>query len=141
MSSNRSLGVNFERRFCELLRDHGFWVLQIPQNSYGQPADVIAVKNDNPYLIDCKVCSRDSFARGRIEPNQKTSMEMWQRVAFNRPAWFALYLLKSDEIYMVPYPIVSHLFISDSLMSKDMIMEYGSEILEWLRQHDNNNSK
>ena len=141
MSSNRSIGVNFEKRFCELLRDNGFWVLQIPQNSYGQPADVIAVKNDRPYLIDCKVCSRDSFTKGRIEPNQKTSMEMWERISLNRPAWFALYLLRSDEVYMIPYPLITQLFNNESLLSKDKIVEHGIEIRKWLEQHDNRDSK
>ena len=45
MNTNKKHGNEFEREFCQLLSQKGFWVLNIPQYSAGQPSDVIAVKD------------------------------------------------------------------------------------------------
>jgi Holliday junction resolvase len=66
--SNRSLGNRFETELSEILSAYGFWVHQLSQNSAGQPANVIAVKNGKAYLIDFKVCSTDKgYALDRME--------------------------------------------------------------------------
>ena len=57
--SNKKLGNSFESELCEILSMYGFWCHNLAQNSAGQPADVIAVRNGKAYLIDCKVCSTD----------------------------------------------------------------------------------
>ena len=78
MTSNISAGTAFEREFCELLSDQGFWVHRISQNAAGQqPADVIAVYCGIAYLIDCKVCSNDRFQFSRMEENQRSAMDKW----------------------------------------------------------------
>ena len=58
-NSNKKNGNHFEEEFCELLALHGFWAHNMAQNQVGQPADVIAVKNGIPVLIDCKVERQD----------------------------------------------------------------------------------
>lgn len=68
------------------------------QNSAGQPADVIAVRNGQAYLIDCKVCERKVFRLSRIEENQEQSMKLWESLG-NNECWFALEL--GREIYMI----------------------------------------
>ena len=89
MTSNRKLGNDFESEFCEILAKHGFWVHNFALKKSGQPADVIAVKNWFPSLIDCKVCENDEFLLSRIEENQRLSMELWEDCG-NGQGWFAL---------------------------------------------------
>lgn len=99
--SNKIIGNHFEQQFCERLFENGFWVHNLAQNSAGQPADVIAVRNGNAYLIDCKVCSTEKgFSLNRIEDNQSLSMELWEKVG-NNSCYFAL--LYDEEIYMITF--------------------------------------
>lgn len=96
--SNRKAGNSFELEFCEALADNGFWCHNLKQNSAGQPADVIAVKNGKGYLIDCKLCSSDKFALSRIEDNQIYAMHKWSECG-NETGWFAIKI--RNEIYMI----------------------------------------
>ena len=96
--SNKKTGNDFEKKFCEILSERGFWVHNFAQNQDGQPADVIAVKNDTPYLIDCKVCKKGIFQLSRLEENQILSMRYWLDTG-NDDAWFALKV--NDDILMI----------------------------------------
>ena len=87
--SNRSTGTRFETELCEILFRHEFWAHNLAQNKSGQPADVIAVRKDKPYLIDCKVCEHDKFPLSRIESNQELAMNLWESVG-NTECYFAL---------------------------------------------------
>ena len=98
---NKTLGNRFEAELCELLKENGFWAHNLAQNRAGQPADVIAVKNNVAILIDCKVCSNNRFALSRIEANQETAMTMWENRG-NEQCYFAV-KTSSGEIYMVHY--------------------------------------
>ena len=127
--SNKSLGNSFESEFCELLFENGFWCHNLAQNSSGQPADVIAVKDGEAFLIDCKVCSRGSFALSRIEENQELSMELWHECG-NGVGWFAL---KFDEgIYMVTHDDMRNLKVTRSVITQSNVEIYGYTIEEWL---------
>lgn len=96
--SNKKEGTAFENEFADILSDKGFWCHLFAQNSAGQPADVIAVRNGQAYLIDCKVCERKVFRLSRIEENQEQSMKLWESLG-NNECWFALEL--GREIYMI----------------------------------------
>lgn len=99
--SNRKTGNDFESEFCELLFQHGFWAHNMAQNQAGQPADIIAAKDYEVALFDCKVCSSKGFAISRIEPNQHSAMQLWlERV--NAWAFFVLRLPKGD-IHIISY--------------------------------------
>ena len=100
-ASNKTIGNSFEAELCELLAANGFWAHNLAQNQTGQPADVIAVKNDIAYLIDCKVCEHDRFPFTRIEENQEGAMTLWE-MRGNANCYFAL-KDSHDEIYMVHY--------------------------------------
>jgi Holliday junction resolvase len=78
MKTNKKLGNDFEAEFCEILFENGFWAHNMAQNAAGQPADVIAVRNEKSYIIDCKVCSNGRFPLSRIEDNQHLSMKLWE---------------------------------------------------------------
>lgn len=76
--SNAKDGAKFEKDFCSILADRGFWVHRVTPNAVGQqPADVIAVYHGTAYLIDCKVCADDIFRFSRMEDNQRTAMDRW----------------------------------------------------------------
>lgn len=125
--NNRKTGNSFEAEFCDLLFQHGYWVHNLAQNAAGQPADVIAVKNSVPYLIDCKVCSGKTFSLSRIEENQRMAMTLW-RNCLNGEGWFAVKF--RENIYMIT---LSRL---DSMISKNLPEEifqrFALTFDEWL---------
>lgn len=99
--SNKKEGTKFETELCSLLAEHGWWSHNLSQNQAGQPADVIAVKNNIAVLIDCKVCSNNRFPLSRIEGNQEGAMTMWETRG-NLYCYFAM-KLTDGSIYMVHY--------------------------------------
>ncbi len=98
--SNKSLGNAFERELCELLAGAGFWAHNLAQNQSGQPADIIAVRDGQAYLIDCKVCSKGKFNLRRVEENQDSAMNLWRHCGNNS----GLFAIKLDgQIYMMSH--------------------------------------
>lgn len=106
--SNITIGSKFERVFCELLAQNGYWVHRIKQNEGGQqPADVIAVKGKFHALIDCKVVSTTKgFSFDRVEDNQRTAMTMFEERG-GEDGWFAI-LLPSKQIVMLNLWQIEH---------------------------------
>ena len=43
---NKTMGNHFEEELCELLAEQGFWAHNLAQNQVGQPADVLAVRDN-----------------------------------------------------------------------------------------------
>ena len=127
--SNKKLGNSFEAELCEILAEHGFWAHNMTQNAAGQPADVIAVKDGEPYLIDCKVCSHGKFPFSRIEENQESSMLLW-RECYNGEGLFAL---KFDtQIYMVSLAEMKACSRECTYMTRSLAEEYGVTLEQWL---------
>ena len=126
---NKKLGNQFEAEFCEILAEEGFWTHNLAQNSDGQPADVIAVKNGQAYLIDCKVCSRGKFAFDRIEANQILSMDLWRECG-NGPGWFALEF--PGQVYMVSLPALYAGMGTRASMTEELAGRYGVTLADWL---------
>lgn len=108
--SNKKLGNSFEAELCELLAEHGYWAHNLAQNQTGQPADVIAVRNNLAILIDCKVCENDRFPFSRVEENQEGAMTLWE-MRGNTECYFAL-KDSNGEIYMLHY---------DDIQSRQMV--------------------
>lgn len=129
--SNKKIGNNFESEFCELLAIKGWWALNIGGNALGQPADVIAVKNQIAQLIDCKVCSNNRFVLSRVEPNQELSMCLWHECN-NGTCWFALKI--DDGIYMLNFEKV-RLYLANGVKSlnKDEIKK-NRTLDKWLSE-------
>ena len=128
-NSNKKIGNDFERRFCEILSEHGFWVHNFAQNQDGQPADVIAVRNNMPYLIDCKVCEKGIFQLSRIEENQILSMQYWLDTR-NDDAWFALKV--NGDIWMITYRRIMYAKEKRSVLNTDDIYNRGVLLEDWL---------
>jgi hypothetical protein len=98
--NNKQAGNNFEREFCEQLASDGFWAHFMGGNKNGQPADIIAVRNEKSYLIDAKDCENDRFVFSRIEDNQDSAMRLWELCGNNQ----GLFALRTSEgVYMLPY--------------------------------------
>ena len=64
--SNKSTGTKFELELSKALADRGFWVHRLQDNQNGQPCDLIACRNGQAWLIDCKDCQGDFFQLSRI---------------------------------------------------------------------------
>ncbi len=127
--SNKKMGNQFEAELCEILAKEGFWCHNLAQNSAGQPADVIAVKDGKAYLIDCKVCSQGKFLYSRIEENQDLSMELWHDCG-NGYGWFAL---KFDTgTYMVGRESIRNCSNRHPAMTAELADMYGYPLAEWL---------
>lgn len=126
--SNRATGNQAEQEFCKALASHGFWVHNMAQNKAGQPADVIAVRDGEAYLIDVKDCSTEKgFEFSRIEPNQQSAMVKWELCGNNQ----ALFALRYDWLwYIVTYDRIRLMMIKGkkSLTPEDIL--YDCSLLE-----------
>ena len=129
MKCNKTVGNGFEAKFCDILSEDGFWAHNMAQKSEGQPADIIATRNNIGYLIDCKVCADDSFDTSRIEPNQHSAMALWKEQG-NDERWFALHLKQSDEIWMVSYD--SFVNSGKKIFNYNLISYYGKPYEKWV---------
>ena len=132
MKSNRAVGNTFEQEFSELLYAYGFWVHRLTQDSAGQPADVIAVRNKIAYLIDCKDCSAKGFDLRRVEENQITAMQLWDECG-NGQGWFAI-KVPTGDIYMLPLFVVMAYRGRQSSLSFAEIHEIGKPFEEWVKK-------
>lgn len=132
VKSNRAVGNAFEQELSELLYAYGFWVHRLTQDSAGQPADVIAVRNKTAYLIDCKDCSTKGFDLRRVEENQITAMQLWDECG-NGQGWFAI-KVPTDEIYMLPLVVVLAYKRGQSSLSYAEIHEIGKPFEKWVKK-------
>lgn len=127
--NNKQAGTNFERKFCEQLARDNFWAHFMGGSKNGQPADIIAVRNEKAYLIDAKGCQNDRFVLSRIENNQDMAMRYWEMCG-NNQGLFALNT--SRGVYMLPYGVVQVLELA-GVKSLDMldIKKYCKPYAEW----------
>lgn len=103
--NNKQLGNAFEREFCEVASNHGYWVHKFQDNKNGQPCDIIISKNKSSTIIDCKVCVNNTFVLSRMEENQILAMNKWLMTGNSAP-YFALKLFDIEDngvIRMIPF--------------------------------------
>lgn len=132
--SNKKLGNSFEQELCEKLSEYGFWTHNLAMNKSGQPADVIAVRNKQAYLIDAKVVSSSrGFALSRVEENQDLAMDLWNTQG-NGQGWFAFKIVKTNEIYMIPHFTIKALMVSQSTLSIVEIYQMGKTLEVWVKK-------
>ena len=127
--NNKQAGNKFEREFCEQLARDNFWAHFMGGSKNGQPADIIAVRNEKAYLIDAKDCQNDRFPLSRIEDNQDMAMRYWEMCG-NNQGLFALNT--SRGVYMLPYGVVQVLELA-GVKSLDMldIIKHCKPYAEW----------
>lgn len=98
--SNKSEGTKFEQEIANKLYENGWWVHLIQQSKNGQPADIIAVKDNAAVLIDCKDCKGKKFDLTRVEENQLNAMHSFVSRSFGQ----GLFVIKMNgEIYFINY--------------------------------------
>ena len=129
--NNKQAGNDFEREFCEILAGDGFWSHFMGGNKNGQPADIIAVRNERAYLIAAKDCQNDRFEFRRIEDNQHMAMRYWELCGNNQ----GLFALKTSKgVYMLTYGIVQVLEMADiKSLNMKAIEQYCKTYDEWRR--------
>ena len=99
--NSKKIGTQFEQEFCEYLAKHGWWAHFLSANSKGaQPFDIIAIKDDYVYAIDCKTCSTERFPFSRIEDNQRLAFDKIAQ-AGNVICGFAIKY--NSNYYFIPY--------------------------------------
>lgn len=67
-------GLNFEKFFLEYLKNKKIWCYQFPINK-GQPCDIIGVRDNQAYFIECKTSIFDKIPLQRLEENQNSASE------------------------------------------------------------------
>lgn len=100
--SNKTAGTAFEREFCGMLAQNGFWAHILQDNRNGQPFDIICAKDGNVQVFDCKVCRTDCFCLSRMEGNQISAMERWEACG-NGEGAFVVRFQKTGNIYVVRF--------------------------------------
>lgn len=102
MINNKNLGNKFEKEYAEILKQKGYWVTFLtPKKNVGsQPADLIAIKDNEPILIDCKTCKTHLFPISRIEENQRQSFKRYIKCGNTRYILAIKYKGKIYEIDM-----------------------------------------
>ena len=133
--SNKSTGTKFEKEFAAALADHWFWVHLFQDNKNGQPCDVIACRNGNTYLFDCKDCQTDYFQVSRMEENQYNAMHLFELTGNSRGKFAVRF--SPEEIYLVDYWQVKALKDQGvkKLSRKDCKI-YGTEFSVWLESRN-----
>lgn len=99
--NNKKLGTKFEKRFCEILKEKGYWVHFIQPDGRGaQPFDIIAMRDGVAYAFDCKTCKDHIFRIGRAEENQILAFDLWMSKGGVAPLFAVEH---NDKIYLVNY--------------------------------------
>nr|DAJ07934.1 MAG TPA: Holliday junction resolvase - archaeal type [Caudoviricetes sp.] len=132
--NNKKVGNGFEAELAQLLYQKGFWVHNFANKAAGQPADIIAVKKGIPFLIDAKVCSKDTYDTRRIEENQKNSMFLWERCG-NDCGYFFLKMSNGD-IRIIDHNTMLFARQHKQTLNREEIYDMSIPFLDWLNRRD-----
>lgn len=99
--NNKTLGNGFEKELAKILSKKGYWVTILTPKRYigSQPADLIAIKDNKPTLIDCKTCKTHLFPISRIEANQWNASKKYFKCG---NLSYVIAIQYKGEVYMVP---------------------------------------
>lgn len=96
---NKKIGNEYEEKLVQLLASEGWWCHCFAYKPEGQPCDVVALKNNVPFLVDVKHCAEDRFSFNNIQPNQKNCFKLaYQRG--NKNLGFCVYFAKYGWKYI-----------------------------------------
>ena len=140
--SNKSVGTDFEQKFAGVLAECWFWVHLFQQNKSGQPCDVIACRDGNTYLFDCKDCETGIFRLSRIEENQYNAMKLFDLTG-NGKGMFAI-RFPERGVYLVEYDRMKELQDAGfKQINATVCRTQGITLREWLDsfgERDDNNA-
>ena len=138
--SNKSAGTQFEREFASRLAAEGFWVHRFQDNKNGQPCDVIAARDGEAYLFDCKQCAEPFFRLSRMEENQYNAMKLFEMMG-NLPGMFAI-KFPDKTIYLVTYKKIKELQEAGfKRINETVCRTQGATLGEWLAGFDEREEK
>ena len=85
---------------AETLKEDGWWVtfLTPKQHIGSQPCDLVAIKNNETRLIDCKTCSTNLFPISRIEENQRQAFKRYRKCGNTN---FILAIKYKNKVYEI----------------------------------------
>ncbi len=130
---NKRAGSAFERQFARRLADAGFWVHIFQDNKNGQPCDVIAAKDGEAYLFDCKDCEKGYFRLERMEENQLNAMKLF-RMTGNAGGMFAV-RFPEREIYLADYRVLRDLKDQGvKSLGRHEMRGYARSLEDWLME-------
>ena len=132
--NNKKLGNSFEKEMTEILSKKGYWVTMLtPKQHIGsQPADLIAIKDNKPILIDCKTCKTKYFQISRIEQNQWSAYERYKKCGNTS---FILAIKYDEDIYIVPLDNIDKSKKSINLKKGDNQWKKYGKILKDMRDY------
>ena len=130
--SNKSAGTKFEREFANRLAAEGFWVHRFQDNKNGQPCDVIAARNGEAYLFDCKDCA-GAFQLSRVEENQYNAMYLFHLTGNSRGMFAVRY--PDEMIFLVDFQLLDSLkHDGKKSISRADMTTYGRTLESWLEE-------
>lgn len=130
LNNNKKSGTDFEDIFKQILSNYGFWVHKFQNNQNGQPFDVIAAKNGDTYVFDCKDCKNDTFPLSRIEENQYNAMMLWQKCG-NHEGLFAMNTSKGVRI--ISLEVLEFLKSKNiKVVNKNDLLWYSTPLPKWM---------
>ena len=98
----KNIGNDTEKMLLELLQDKGYWCHLFAYNKNGQPCDIIAIKDNEAWLIDAKHCEGKRFNFNRIEPNQRNCFK-YAKSCGNNKTGFAIYFEETNKWRWLSY--------------------------------------
>lgn len=99
--NNKKLGDDFEQEIVEWFAESGYWAHFLSPDKRGaQPFDIIAARNGEIIVGDCKTSSRKTFSINRLEDNQILAFERWIACGNNSPY---IFIKHNRLVYFVPY--------------------------------------
>lgn len=102
--NNKRLGTQFEQEMVSFLAQNNYWVHFITPDARGsQPFDLIASRNNKPFVADCKTCSTRWFNISRLEENQLLAFDLWIKKGNTDAFVFVKY---NNKVYSIPYRIL-----------------------------------
>lgn len=118
MNKSQYNGKKFEDEFCWFLSNNGFYVIYNEKNASGaQPVDVIALKNNEPFMFECKNLENKSglFPLSRVESNQLHAYKKYTDCGNSK---FALAILWNDNVYIIDFYLLQ--FFDKSINLKNV---------------------
>lgn len=105
--NNKKIGNLMEKKVAETLALGGYWVHRLQDNHNGQPFDMIAIRENRAYCIECKHCAGSVFLFSRLEFNQRNAFYKLEKC--KTYGYIAIQFSGADKFYLVDYNYVREL--------------------------------
>ncbi len=105
--NNKRIGNQMERRVANTLYSKGYWVHRLQDNHNGQPFDIVSIKYNKAFCIECKHCIGKKFNFSRIEQNQRNAFYRLKKCGSD--GYIALQFGNDNAFYIVNYKTINDL--------------------------------